>query len=67
MLKPGAHADITLFDADTVIDAADFQDSTRPAIGIETVIVNGVLVWRGGKPTGRRPGKLLARSSESKN
>ena len=42
MLKAGAHADITLFDADTVIDAADFQDSTRPATGIDTVIVNGV-------------------------
>ena len=41
MLKAGAYADITLFDADTVIDAADFQHSTLPARGIGTVIVNG--------------------------
>ena len=61
VLKPGAHADITLFDADTIIDAADFKDSTRPAIGIDTVIVNGVPVWREGRPTGARPGRLLTR------
>ena len=61
VLAPGAHADVTLFDADTVIDAADFQDSTRPAIGIETVIVNGVPVWRGVRPTGAHPGRVLAR------
>ena len=61
VLKPGAHADITLFNADTVIDAADFQESTRPAIGIETVIVNGVPVWRDGRATGARPGHVLTR------
>lgn len=63
VLKEGAHADITLFNAETVIDAADFQDSTRPAIGIETVIVNGVPVRHGGKPTPARPGRLLTRGA----
>ncbi|HEX2825283.1 MAG TPA: D-aminoacylase [Burkholderiales bacterium] len=61
VLKPGAHADITLFNAATVIDAADFQESTKPAIGIETVIVNGVPVWQEGRATGARPGKILTR------
>jgi len=61
VLAEGAHADITLFNADTVIDAADFKDSTRPAVGIDTVIVNGIPVWRDGKHTGARPGRLLAR------
>ena len=28
-------------------------------LGIDTVIVNGVPVWQGGKGTGARPGKLL--------
>ena len=63
VLKQGAHADITLFDADTVIDAADFEHSTRPAIGIDTVIVNGTPVWRDGRATGARPGKVLTRST----
>jgi N-acyl-D-amino-acid deacylase len=63
VLKKGAHADITIFDADTVIDAADFEHSMRPAKGIATVIVNGDIVWRDGKPTGARPGRVLTRGS----
>ena len=59
VLQKGAHADITLFDAATVIDAADFKDSTLPAKGIHTVIVNGQPVWADGKSTGARPGRLL--------
>jgi N-acyl-D-amino-acid deacylase len=58
-LKEGNHADITIFDAATVADAADFQDSTRPAHGIDTVIVNGEVVWSDGAPTGQRPGRVL--------
>jgi N-acyl-D-amino-acid deacylase len=63
VLRKNAYADITIFNPDTIIDAADFQNSTRPAIGIDTVIVNGVPVWRAGAPTGARPGRLLMRSS----
>src|SRR3954464_787152 len=48
VLKTGAYADITLFDAATVIDAADFQQSTLPARGIASVIVNGSLAWKDG-------------------
>ena len=63
VIKAGAYADITLFDADTVIDAADFEHSTRPARGISTVIVNGTVVWRNDQPTGARPGRILLRNS----
>ena len=59
VLKADNWADITLFDPDTVIDAADFSHSTLPARGIDTVIVNGVAVWKEGKSTGARPGRLL--------
>ncbi len=59
LLQAGAHADITLFDAALVMDAADFKNSTTPAKGIATVIVNGVPVWADGKATGARPGKVL--------
>ncbi len=65
VLQQGAHADITLFDAALVIDAADFRNSTEPAKGIDTVIVNGEMVWRDGKPTGARPGKLLLNERRS--
>ncbi len=62
-LRPGAYADITLFDADKVIDVADFKDSMRPAKGIEMVMVNGRQVWRDGAWTGNRPGRLHRRDA----
>jgi N-acyl-D-amino-acid deacylase len=61
VLRDGAYADITLFDPNTIIDTADFKNTTRHARGVHTVIVNGTLVWAGGKATGARPGKLLTR------
>ena len=61
VLKEGHAADITLFDAGTVDEAATFEKSIQPARGIHTVIVNGAPVWRGGKPTGARPGRVLQR------
>jgi N-acyl-D-amino-acid deacylase len=62
-LKEGYAADITLFDPAVVEDAATFGDSIRPARGIEAVIVNGIPVWRDGKPTGERPGQVLRRGA----
>src|SRR3954470_10000327 len=63
VLRAGMHADITLFDAGSVIDAADFEHSMRPAHGISTVIVNGEPVWANGASTGARPGQLLLRTA----
>jgi N-acyl-D-amino-acid deacylase len=62
-LKRGAYADVTLFNAATVLDAADFKDSSRPSIGIDVVIVNGAPVWRDARPTGARPGRVLTREA----
>jgi N-acyl-D-amino-acid deacylase len=61
VLKPGAYADITMFDAGQVADEASFGKSIRPARGIDTVIVNGRIVWREGRASGARPGRVLAR------
>lgn len=61
VLKRGYAADITLFDAGTVDAAATFEKSIQPALGIAAVLVNGTPVWRDGKPTGERPGKVLRR------
>jgi N-acyl-D-amino-acid deacylase len=62
VLKEGFAADIVLFDENTVEEAASFQKPIQAAKGIDTVIVNGEAVWRGGKSTGARPGRVLARS-----
>ena len=61
VLKSGYAADITLFDAGTVDAAATFEKSIQPALGIAAVLVNGTPVWRDGKSTGERPGKVLRR------
>ena len=62
-IRVGAWADITLFDAGTIADAADFEHSTRPAMGIAAVLVNGEPVWLDGAATGARPGRVLGRGS----
>jgi len=55
----GKKADLVVFDPDTVIDGADYVDSTRACTGIEVVIVNGQVTYRDGKHTGARAGRVL--------
>jgi N-acyl-D-amino-acid deacylase len=61
VLKEGAFADLCLFDAETVDEAASYAAPIAAARGIDTVVVNGSIVWREGRSTGARPGKVLAR------
>ena len=63
VLKPGYAADLVLFDAGEVDEAASFAKPIQAAKGIDTVFVNGEAVWRGGKPTGARPGRVLGRTA----
>lgn len=62
-VREGYWADLVLFDADTVRDAASFTDPMQPAHGIDAVWVNGKLAYRGSdkKATGERAGRFLAR------
>jgi N-acyl-D-amino-acid deacylase len=59
VLKVGAFADVTVFDAQEIGDGATFDRPTQPARGIDAVIVNGTPVWQAGAATGARPGQLL--------
>jgi len=61
VIREGVYADLTIFNADTVNEGATFERPMAPAIGIETVLVNGGIVWRDGKPGGARPGRVLRR------
>jgi N-acyl-D-amino-acid deacylase len=58
-LRPGAYADLVLFDPATIADAATFDKPKTPARGIVEVFVNGRSVWRDGHATGNRPGRAL--------
>ncbi len=55
----GKKADLVVFDAATVRDAASFADPHRTSKGIEHVFVNGTAVVSGGAHTGARPGRAL--------
>jgi len=63
ILRPGAYADITVFDPETVGEGATYKQPIAPAIGIETVIVNGTVVWSEGRTSGARPGRVLSRAA----
>jgi N-acyl-D-amino-acid deacylase len=62
-LQAGHHADVVIFDAATVRDAADYTRPTLPAEGIATVIVNGTVTWHDGAHTGARAGQAITRSA----
>lgn len=57
VLRPGASADVVVFDPDTVIDKATFDAPHAYAEGFEFVFVNGVAVIRDGQMTGALPGR----------
>ena len=61
LLREGYHADMTIFDPQTIAERATYDDPHQYAAGISTVIVNGVVVIDGGEHTGALPGQVLRR------
>jgi N-acyl-D-amino-acid deacylase len=59
VLRPGAFAELVLFDPATIADAATFDKPKTPATGIVEVFVNGRSVWHDGHATGNRPGRAV--------
>ncbi|MCC7178207.1 MAG: D-aminoacylase [Acidobacteria bacterium] len=59
IIRPGAFADLTVFDAATIRDRATFENPRQYAEGVRYVVVNGALVVDGGKLTAERPGRAL--------
>ena len=58
-LKEGFFGDVVIFDPNTVADTATFEKPHQYPIGIDTVIVNGVVTVRNGQHTGARAGRAL--------
>jgi N-acyl-D-aspartate/D-glutamate deacylase len=59
VLRPGAFADIVVFDPETIIDTATYEQPKTFPEGISHVFVNGVpAVWHGVE-TGRLHGRSL--------
>lgn len=59
LIRPGQYADLTLFDAERIIDKSTYTSPFQYSEGIAYVIVNGEVVLDQGKHTGARPGRAL--------
>jgi dihydroorotase/N-acyl-D-amino-acid deacylase len=57
----GLVADLVMFDPATVRDRATFEAPHQYPVGIDVVLVNGVVAVDGGRYTGVRAGKVLRR------
>ncbi|MBE1532064.1 N-acyl-D-amino-acid deacylase family protein [Actinomadura algeriensis] len=64
LVRPGYHADLVLFDPETVRDAATFDEPRRQADGVPYVFVGGTAVIDGGSRTGALPGRSLRRAPD---
>jgi len=60
-VAPGAWADLVLFDPETVVDVADFDEPTRPAAGISHVLVNGRVTFTPDQGLSSGAGQALRR------
>lgn len=61
LIAPGMAADLVLFDPETVIDNATTSDPSALNTGINSVWVNGELVFKNGMVTGAHPGMIVRR------
>lgn len=61
-IKKGKKADLVLFDSKEVTDQATFSAPQTLSTGIQSVFVNGVLVWDKVRITGALPGSVLKRN-----
>lgn len=58
----GKRADIVVFDSNSIIDEATFENPERYSKGVIHVFVNGVPVVQNEKHTGKTPGRILRMS-----
>ena len=58
-VQTGMAADLVVFDPDTVLDTATFENPRSFPEGIPYVIVNGQVVKAEGRHTGVLPGRVL--------
>ncbi len=58
-LRKGQWADVTVFNPATVIDKATYESPHQFPVGIEYVIVNGVVTIERGRHTGALAGRVI--------
>jgi N-acyl-D-amino-acid deacylase len=64
VIRDGAVADLVVFDPATVRSTATYDEPRSFPVGIDQVIVAGILVVDGGEHTGATPGRALRHGSD---
>lgn len=65
VIRPGAYADLVLFNPATVADRSTIAEPLALSVGIDKVWVNGQMVWQDGRTTAARPGKAIRREASA--
>lgn len=63
LISAGMAADIAVFDPNTIIDHATYENPALPSDGVKFVLVNGVVALKNGTATGARGGQALRRTA----
>ncbi len=66
LLREGHHADIVVFDPESIRDTATFFKPHQYAEGINFVLVNGVFVVEEGELTWKKPGRVITNPNSEK-
>jgi len=61
-LRPGAFADVVVFNPETIADVATYAEPRQYPAGIEYVVVNGAVAVDQGRQTDARAGRMLRRA-----
>ena len=63
VIRPGAYADLVLFDPIRIADKSTIEKPHALSVGIERVWVNGTQIVVRGRWTGARPGRIILRNA----
>jgi N-acyl-D-glutamate deacylase len=64
-LQEGMDADIVVFDPESINDVGTYTEPNQPAVGVQSLLVNGTLVVADGKLiTDAAPGQPIRRISK---
>lgn len=62
VIRPGAFADVVVFDLQRITDRATYTEPHQYAEGLVHALVNGIAALREGEPTGAKSGAVLRRN-----
>jgi len=67
LIRTGFAADIVIFDENKIADMSTYEKPHAYSIGIDYVLVNGVVVLENGKHTGTKPGAIIYGKAKAPN